>query len=131
MYVLCLALHPTYKGVAVSKFYTYEKLQPYLGNLLKKLGIPLGIANHVISGFKKYLSGNDFVNISSSNGTTVCAYKWWSDLHDHSTTNCLKELSKISMLLFGITPHAADTDRLFSVLGYNHNKTHNSLLYMH
>jgi len=127
VYVLSLALHPSYKELAVSKFYTSKNLRPLLGHFLKKLGVPLATANNVLYGFGNYLSGNDFVNHSFAKCDHIGPYKWWEEIQVKSKNVRVVELSKIALKLFGITPHAADTERLFSILGNNHTKTRNCL----
>lgn len=46
LYVLYLALHPVYKTLTISKYYTFQTLQPSFAHLLRKLGV-----KHIITGW--------------------------------------------------------------------------------
>jgi hypothetical protein len=111
IYLLAFFLHPRYRGCGIRNI-QFERLQKCALRIWKNLGHKKNSGKELQAQLRAYFN-NETPYSASFSADHDTPYLWWNTIIDgHSS------LSRLSKVIFSITPHSASCERLFSALGW-------------
>ncbi|CAB5208187.1 unnamed protein product [Rhizophagus irregularis] len=121
IYLLAFFLHPYYKGLGVRN-QQFDRIQKAALRLWKALGHKKASGLELHSQIRSYFDNAKPYDAQYSPEHDV-PYLWWNSIIDGKFSS----LSRLSKVIFSITPHSASCERLFSSLGWMFGKKRTNL----
>ena len=123
VYALAMFLHPKYKSLASSKEYGLKEVYEDILQFAMAWKFTKKEAKEIWQSLSEYYNGNGYFADFTCDENDP--FLWWDSVKSRQPGICA--LKKFAMTVTKLVPHVADTERLFSVLGYHHSKSRSNL----
>ena len=125
---LALFLHPWYRGVAAKSDKDWQTVCLEAGRLWKSYKHTKPEVKLLIADMALYRLQKDPFNGELSDGDLNGLKLYWENVQVSATSTVHQHLPALALIVHDIKPHAADPEKMASLMGYFHSARRNQLL---